>query len=348
MLHDSTSAHPDPGDAHPERERMLAALLPLFGSRARPNEPLARHGTFGVGGPADVWVTVEREPELVELVELAAGNEWPLMLVGNGTNVLFGDRGARGIVARMALTDWRLEPLDDERARLVAGGGVSLPKLIGALAERGWAGLEWGAGVPGTIGGGIVSNAGAHQACIADTLEAARVLFSPSGPGERAQLRELSAGELELGYRRSRFRVHREIAFDDAGRPIHVPRALLEPGEMITAGTFLLLRDNPAAIRERVAHYKQHRKDTQPAEKSAGSVFKNPPGDFSGRLIEAAGLKGTRLGGAQISPRHANFIVNTGGATAADITGLIALARNTVLDRFGVALELEVELRGDW
>ncbi len=114
------------------------------------------------------------------------------------------------------------------------------------------------------------------------------------------------------------------------------------------AGAFLLRREPSEAVRERVERYKQHRKDTQPPQPSAGSVFKNPPGDFSGRLVEAAALKGTIIGKAQISPKHANFIVNLGGARAADITSLIALARNTVLERFGVALELEVELRGDW
>ncbi len=327
---------------------MIAELRAHFGNRVRPDESLARHGTFGVGGPAEAWVSVEREAELLWLVELAAAHEWPLMLVGNGTNVLFSDTGARGIVARMALNDWRIEEIDDARVRLMAGGGVNLPKLINELAERGLAGLEWGAGVPGTIGGGIVSNAGAHGACMADTLAAARVLFSPDHPGARAELRELTAAELELGYRRSRFRTARELAFDVDGRPIPAPRALLEPPEMITGGTFLLRRDAPAAVRERVNRYRQHRKDTQPVEKSAGSVFKNPAGDYSGRLIEAAGLKGTAIGGAQISLKHANFIVNLGGASAADITSLIALARTTVLARFGVPLELEVELRGDW
>jgi len=327
---------------------MIAELRAHLGSRVRPDEPLARHGTFGVGGPAEAWVSVEREEELLWLVELAAAHEWPLMLVGNGTNVLFSDVGARGIVARMALNDWHVEEIDEARVRLVAGGGVNLPKLINALAERGLAGLEWGAGVPGTIGGGIVSNAGAHGVCMADTLAAARVLFSPDHPGARAELRELSAAELELAYRHSRFRRARELAFDADGRPIPAPRAQLEPPEMITGGTFILCREAPAAVRERVARYRQHRKDTQPVEKSAGSVFKNPPGDFSGRLIEAAGLKGTAIGAAQISPKHANFIVNLGGATAADITSLIALARTTVLERFGVPLELEVELRGDW
>jgi UDP-N-acetylmuramate dehydrogenase len=334
--------------AHPEAAAMLAEMRSLFGGRARANEPLARHGTFGVGGLADVWVTVEREADLLRLVTRAAEREWPLMLVGNGTNVLFSDAGARGIVARMALGDWRLEDVDEGRARLFAAGGVNLPKLINHLAERGLAGLEWGAGVPGTIGGGIVSNAGAHGACMADTLEAARVLFSPQLSGAAAEIRDLRAADLDLGYRRSRFRVHREIAFDDAGRPIPAPRALLEPSEMITGGTFLLRRDDPAQVKERVAKYRQHRKDTQPVQGSAGSVFKNPPGDYSGRLIEAAGLKGTTIGGAQISPVHANFIVNAGSATAADVVSLIALARNTVRERFGVALELEVELRGDW
>jgi UDP-N-acetylmuramate dehydrogenase len=327
---------------------LIAALRDLFGARLRPNEPLTRHGTFGVGGPADAWVTVAREAELSRLVELAAARAWPLMLVGNGTNVLFGDAGARGIVARLALADWRLEDVDAERVRLVAGGGVNVPKLVNDLAERGLAGLEWGAGVPGTIGGGIVSNAGAHGACIADTLESARVLFSPRSPDAHATIRELPANALDLAYRRSRFRREREIAFDAGGRPIPAPRALLEPPEMIVGGTFLLRHDDPARVRERVLAYRQHRKETQPPQPSAGSVFKNPPGDYSGRLIEAAGLKGTVIGRAQISPRHANFIVNLGGATAADIVALIALARTTVRERFGVALELEVELRGDW
>lgn len=352
------------GEASTEAEVMLEAMpndLPnelldelcaIFGKRLKQLELLSRHGTFGVGGPADMWVTVTHEDELTRLVALASEHHIPLMLIGNGTNALFSDAGARGIVARMALADWRLEDVDAEHVRLIAGAGVSLPKLVNDLAAKGLAGLEWGAGVPGTIGGGIVSNAGAHGACIADTLQSARVLFTPeSAPsaGTQPGIHELPAVELELGYRRSRFRSAREIAFDVAGRPIPAPRtALLEPTEMILGGTFLLQREASEAVRERVEHYKQHRRDTQPPQPSAGSVFKNPPGDFSGRLVEAAGLKGTVIGKAQISPKHANFIVNLGGATANDITGLIALARNAVLERFGIALELEVELRGDW
>jgi UDP-N-acetylmuramate dehydrogenase len=329
-------------------ETMLDELRAIFGARLRPNEPLSRHGTFGVGGPADAWVSVTREEELLALVNLASERNWPLMLVGNGTNALFSDAGARGVIVRMQIDTSTLEELPDGRVRLTAGGGVSLPKLINDLAGKGLAGLEWGAGVPGTIGGGIVSNAGAHGACIADTLESARVLVAPKASSERAILHDLPASECGLGYRRSCFRAERELRFDERSYPIPAPRGQFEPPETIVGGSFLLTRDDPAAIRARVAAYRQHRKDTQPPQPSAGSVFKNPPGDHSGRLVEAAGLKGANHGGAQISPKHANFIVNNGGATAADILALIALARKTVLERFGVALELEVELRGDW
>jgi len=327
---------------------MIATLAAQFDGLVRPNEPLARHGTFGVGGPADAWVSIEREDDMARLVAQAQAHGWPLMLVGNGTNVLYADSGARGIVARMALGDWRLEPVDDAQTRLHVGAGASLPKLINDLAERGLAGLEWGAGVPGTIGGAVVSNAGAHGACVADSLLAARVLFTEAATGARPTIRELPAGDLHLDYRHSRFRAERSVVFGDDGQPVAASRARIEPPEMILGATFLLTHDAPEAIRERVRAYRQHRKDTQPPQPSAGSVFKNPPGDYSGRLIEAVGLKGTRIGKAQISPRHANFIVNTGGATAADIVALIALARHAVHEHFGVELELEVELRGDW
>jgi UDP-N-acetylmuramate dehydrogenase len=338
-----------------EQDEMRAFVQQVFGKLARADEPLARHGTFGVGGPADAWVSIVEEDALERLATLAAAHDWPLMLVGNGTNVLYADAGAHGIVARMLLTQWSLEPLepleDAARVRLRAGAGVSLPKLVNELAAQGWAGLEWAAGVPGTIGGAVVSNAGAHGVCVADTLESARILFAPGaaeGKPQQAVIRELAARELGLTYRHSRFRADRRVTFDDEGHPQAAPRALIEPPEMIMGATFILRRDEPAAILERVARYKQHRKDTQPPQPSAGSVFKNPEGDHAGRLIESVGLKGTRIGRAEISPRHANFIVNTGHASAADVVALIALARRTVRERCGVELELEVELRGDW
>lgn len=333
---------------------LVATLNAEFGACVRIREPLARHSTFAVGGSVDAWITVEREAQLVRLVELAIGNGWPLLLVGNGTNVLYADAGMRGIVAQMALSHWELADLDAESVLLTAGAGVNVPALVNALATRGLSGLEWGAGVPGTIGGAIVSNAGANGGDTAATLRSARVLFTQldeRGAGQSdppLSVRDLEAAALRLSYRDSRFRSDRRITFDDVGRPSVPPRALVEPREMIVAGTFVLRRASVAEVKARVAANREHRKRTQPPQGSAGSVFKNPRGAFAGELIEAAGLKETRVGGAQISPMHANFIVNMGGATAADIVALMALAQRTVRARTGIELELEVELRGDW
>ncbi len=343
----------------PTGQRMSAAALAelqtTFGEHAiRPEESLARHGTYGVGGPAEVWATISQTAELARLVTLAAAQGWPLLLVGNSSNILYADAGARGIVARMADTHWRLEATDltDDAGqpitRLIAGAGVSLPSLVGDLAKRGLSGLEWGAGVPGTVGGGVVSNAGAHDACIGDTIESVRAILAPTRPGAEAVIQTFAADALGLSYRDSRFRASRQVTFDDDDRPMAAPRAIIEPAEMIVEVTFLLRRDDPANILSRVAAYMLDRKKNQPSKHNAGSVFKNPPNDHAGRLIESVGLKGHRIGAAQISPKHANFIVNTGGALAAEVSELIALARRTVREERGIALELEVELRGDW
>ncbi len=325
---------------------MTRALRERFGERVRFNEPLARHGTFGVGGPADAWLAVSSEGDLIDLVTLAARERWPLMLVGNGTNLLYTDAGVRGIVVQNALSQWKLADLGDGSAQLVGGAGVNLPKLVNDLAAQGWAGLEWGAGVPGSLGGAVISNAGAHGTSLSDTLQSVRILDARD-PEAGAQVRDYPLAELQMAYRDSRFRSRRRVEFDSEGRPIPPPRGLIEPAEIVTSVTCRLRREAPEILKGRVARYKQHRKETQPPQASAGSVFKNPPGDFSGRLIEAAGLKGKQIGKAQLSPRHANFIVNLGGARAADILALIALARATVRERFGVELELEIELRGE-
>lgn len=324
-----------------------SACLDYFGSggRLRLAEPLARHGTFAVGGPAEVWLGAAYEDDLRAIVTLARDHALPVMFVGNGTNVLYADAGARGAVVRASLEQWEIRDVDDlaGSATLVAGAGVSLPKLVNELAALGWAGLEWGAGVPGTIGGAVVSNAGCHGQSIGDTIDRARICDLRTG-----EILELGRADLGLAYRHSRFRSTRRVPFGPDGRPIPPPREPIDPLEIITGATFRLQRDDPAAIRARIAYYKKHRRDTQPPQPSAGSVFKNPTGDYAGRLIEAAGLRGHQSGQAAISARHANFIVNLGGATARDIVDLIALAHTAVLDQFGVDLELEVEPRGDW
>ncbi len=322
-----------------------AECLAQFGAQGmvRTHEPLARHGTFAVGGPAEVWLGATSEEDLRAILAIARTHAVPVMFVGNGTNVLYADTGARGAVVRVSLEAWALTPATDETATLHVGAGMSLPKLVNELASQGWAGLEWGAGVPGTIGGAVVSNAGCHGQCVGDNILTARVFDARTGTA-----RDLPAEELQLAYRHSRFRSTRHVAFTADGHPTLPMREQIDPPEIIIGATFRLRHDDPAAIQMRVAHFKHHRKETQPPQPSAGSVFKNPPGDYAGRLIEAAGLKGQQIDRAAFSTKHANFIVNLGGTTARAILDLIALAHATVLERFGVDLDLEVEPRGDW
>ncbi len=336
-----------------EAETIYTKLHPHFQERVRLNESLARHCTFGVGGPADVWVSLDTSRELIDLVRMCIEEQWPLLLVGNGTNILFADAGVRGIVARIVLDNYTIEDQGDKTALLVAEAGVSWPRLLNELATQGWGGLEFGPGIPGTLGGGVISNAGAHNSDLGEVLEWIEVLDARGAmtthDGVSVPLmRRYLHDEIDLSYRHSRFRESRRIDFDAQGYPIAPPRGLIEPGEIIVQLGIRLRKEDPEKLRATIEEYKRHRKTTQPPQKSAGSVFKNPPGDYAGRLIDQAGLKGKTHGKAQISKRHANFFVNLGGASAADVVALIVEARNRVHEQFGVDLELEVELRGEW
>ncbi len=331
-------------------ETVYSELRAHFGERVRRAEPLARHSTFGVGGPADIWISLETEEDLLGLVTLCAERRWPLLIAGNGTNVLYADAGVRGIVARIALNTYHVEDSGDGSALLVAGAGISWPRLLNELTSLGWGGLEFGPGIPGTLGGGVISNAGVHGHDIGEVLEWVDVVDARRCV-ERAvapTVVRYPHMELDLTYRHSRFRAQRRIQFDEQGDPIAAPRQLIEPVEIIMQLGVRLHREDPRKLRTTIDEHKQYRKRTQPPQQSAGSVFKNPPGDFAGRLIEAVGMKGRMHGKAQISERHANFIVNVGGASAADVAALIREARGRVYEQFGVELELEVELRGEW
>ncbi|HLG63282.1 MAG TPA: UDP-N-acetylmuramate dehydrogenase [Ktedonosporobacter sp.] len=334
-----------------ELETIYSALRSRFGERVRRDELLSRHSTFGVGGPADIWITLDSRADLTDLVMLCANQRWPLLVVGNGTNLLFADAGVRGIVARVALNSYTVEDHADGTALLVADAGVSWPRLLNELAMLGWGGLEFGPGIPGTLGGGVISNAGAHGSNLGEVLawvEAVDARHCIEQAGEVPVIRRYQHADLDLAYRHSRFRAERRIQFDERGYPLAAPHKLIEPSEIVIQVGVRLHREEPEKLRAIIEDHKQHRKRTQPPQQSAGSVFKNPPGDYSGRLIEAAGLKGLTRGKARISERHANFIVNVGGASAADVAALIMEAHNRVHERFGVDLELEVELRGEW
>ena len=329
-------------------------LRPHFQERVRRNELLAHHSAFGVGGPADVWISLTSKEELLDLVRLCAERHYPLLITGNGTNVLFADSGVRGIVARIALDGYRLEDDGEDTALLIAEAGLSWPRLLHELAPLGWAGLEFGVGIPGTLGGGVISNAGAHNDDLGQVLEWIEVLDARgSNVAEEDQLavplmRRYLHDELDLGYRHSRFRQQRQVRFDKRGHLVLPPRGMIEPAEIIVLLGIHLHRSATQELSANIAQYKQHRKLTEPAQRHAGTVFKDPPGEEASHLIDQVGLRGKTLGNAQISERNANYIVNGGGAQAADVAALIMEAHQRVLEQLGVDLELDVELLGEW
>lgn len=284
-------------------------------------DPMSRHSAFRLGGACQLYLQVEERSALQGWAGLAQQLGVPYRVIGGGTNLLVADGGIRGLIIENRC---RRHQLDKGTATLRAEAGASLAGLTRGLARRGWAGLEWAAGIPGRIGGAVVNNAGAYGGAVADVLQAVEVLL-PTG---EIELRP--AQWLELTYRSSRLKGKGAAA------------------GIVTEAQLALERQPIDLLSERVHRLDQHRRRTQPRQPSAGSVFKNPPGDFAGRLIDGAGLKGARQGGAQISPLHANYIVNHGGARARDVATLIARAKSAVLDQFGVRLELEIEPIGEW
>src|SRR5437016_7901769 len=221
-----------------DAETIYKKLQPHFQKRVRLNEPMARHCTFGVGGPADVWVSLDTSRELIDLVRICIEEQWPLLLVGNGTNILFADAGVRGIVARIVLDNYTIEDQGDKTALLVAEAGVSWPRLLNELAPQGWGGLEFGPGIPGTLGGGVISNAGAHNSELSEVLAWVEVVDARGSSLHQTgitvpMVRRYIHNEIDLGYRQSRFRAGRHIAFDAHGYPIVPPRGLIEPAKII-------------------------------------------------------------------------------------------------------------------
>jgi len=301
---------------------LVDAMRSALGERARPGEPLARHTSFRIGGPAELLVLPAGVDELAVVLRAAADAGVRVTLLGGGSNLLVGDGGIRGVVVKLGRgfrqVEWT-ERTDDVGLR--AGAAVQLGQLARASAERSLAGLEYAEGIPGTVGGALFMNAGAYGGDVAGAVEAVEGLEA------NGVARVLSDGNLAFRYRRA-----------------EVPR-----GFVVTAVRFRLRHDAGAAVRARLAEARTRRLASQPqGDANAGSVFKNPAGDHAGRLIESAGLKGRRAGRARISERHANVIVNEGGARAADVKALMDLAQRVVWERSGVWLEPEVQLVGSW
>jgi UDP-N-acetylmuramate dehydrogenase len=306
-----------------------------FGQRLRRDELLAEHTTLRVGGPADLWLTASTLDELIEATTLAWEHQVPVFLLGSGANMLISDQGIRGLVLQNRCQQVTFRDTGDEMSdppHVVVESGVILPSLAHRLARQGLSGLEWAVGVPGTIGGAVVNNAGAYGSSMADCLVRAE-LYSPADRRREWQL----VNWFEYDYRSSRLR--RQAAARAGGNG---------KGFVVLQAELALSRKSPAEIENQMGAYSARRRATQPPGASVGSMFKNPPGDYAGRLIEEVGLKGTQIGGAQVSPVHANFFVNCGEAKAADFATLIDLTRQTVKARFDIELELEIERIGDW
>ncbi len=290
-----------------------AALTGVKGV-VRFHEPMKRHTSFRIGGPADAYIEPEDEGALCRLMAQARKTKVPVFVMG-GTNLLVRDGGIRGIVVRLTKLD-RVE--EHQGGLLYVEGGVGMPRLLKHALQRKLAGLEFAAGIPGTLAGSVVMNAGTRLGEMQDVVERVRMV-TPAG-----EIRELSADEVGFGYRRTR-----------------LPRG-------IVVGAWLRLRWDPKSrIDSVVKDSLLRRKATQPlALPNAGCVFKNPGGDPAGLLIEAAGLKGAQVGDAQVSTLHANFIVNRGRATARDVLSLIRKVGQTVEQTSGVTLQLEVRIVG--
>jgi len=288
--------------------------MATFGVR---DQPLAPHTSLRIGGPADFFLRIASEKDLVGAIQVARMNELPVFLLGGGTNVLVADGGIRGVVLQNA---WRESSVDGDI--VAASSGTELAHVAAVAARAGVEGLEWMATVPGTVGGAVHGNAGAFGSETADVIVDAE-LVDLNGDTWTA-----TVDELGYAYRTSALQ----------GTPIICVRARFRG----KAG------DRANAVR-RIKEMANERIKKQPlAQPNTGSIFRNPPGDFAGRLIEAAGLKGRAIGGAMVSEKHANFIVNANGATASDVRALMTLVQQEVAKRFEVKLVPEVELVGEW
>lgn len=286
--------------------------------RVRRDAPMREYTSFRLGGAAALLAEPGGEQELAAVLQAADRAGAPCFVMGNGTNLLVRDTGYPGVVVYIGP---RMADIFVEGVRLVVKAGALLSAAAARAQEAGLTGMEFASGIPGSIGGALFMNAGAYDGEMSKIVEEVRVLAR-----DGSRIYTLKGPEMEYGYRHS---------------------VLMERGDIALAGTLKLRIGDPKKIRAQMKELMEQRNSKQPVDlPSAGSFFKRPPGNFAGKLIEDAGLKGLSLGGAQVSPLHAGFIVNRGGATATDVIDLMEIVRSTVYDRFGVKLEPEVRILG--
>ena len=298
----------------------IDVLYAKLGDKVKENVLLAPYTSARIGGPADVLITVNSADELARTIKLLWKLDLEYLMLGGGSNVLVSDRGVRGIVVLNRAKAVRFHSGDEPS--VTAESGVIFSNLANRCAFKGLSGLEWAATVPGTIGGAVYGNAGAFGGDMAGNLISAELLTENGRE-------KFTAEQMGYGYRTS----------------------ILKRNELeaiILAADLRLENSTREDVTVKIEQFSAHRKTTQPPGASMGSMFKNPDGDYAGRLIEASGLKGTRIGNAEISPLHGNFFVNHTNTKADDILALIQLVQKTVKDQQGVDLELEIELIGEW
>ncbi len=304
-------------------------LVTLLGERVRLTEPLSRHTSFRIGGPADVLAEPKSVEELQSLLSLLHLHQVPAFILGGGTNLLVSDKGVRGVVIKLGrgflFSKWREE---QEKAEVRMGAAMPFGRFVRESVRKGYGGVEFAEGIPGTVGGGLLMNAGAFGG------EIGKVVTAIEGVREQGTFVRLPKEQLGFYYRRV-----------EVPKGQDVPKGFF----IVTAVEFLLPRTNTEELFAVMHNAQVRRHRNQPhGYANAGSIFKNPQKGFAGRLIEMVGLKGAKCGGARVSKKHANFIVNTGGATAADVRALISKIQKAVWQKQGIWLEPEVRLVGEW
>ncbi len=304
------------------RKELLEKLRAQFGSDLQEGVHMSNFTTMKVGGPADTLLIANSADQLADLVAALWQMDAPLTVLGSGSNLLVSDKGIRGVVVINHAHNIKVNTHTDPIS-VWAESGALMSNIGRKLALRGLAGMEWAATIPGTVGGAVYGNAGAFGKETCRSLIKADVLHKISGRAD------WTCDQLEYTYRASKFKRDMEDA-------------------IILSALFEVVSGDQQEIQSSVENYRQRRLRNQPPGPSMGSVFRNPPEDKAGRLIEAAGLKGTKIGGAIISPKHANFIINEGGAKAQDVLDLLVLARESVEKKFNITLIPEIEVVGDW
>jgi len=301
---------------------LIHVLRLIPGLKVKVAEPLARYTSIKIGGPGDYFLEIQDRAALGQTLQLLGRYGVPFYLLGKGSNVLVSDLGVRGAVLRLGEEFKRVEWREGEkRVLLTVGAAYPVTQIVREAARRGCSGLEFAEGIPGSVGGALVMNAGAYGS------EMEKIVERVDGVNRKGEPVSLGRNDLVFSYRKSS----------------------IPPGTVVTLVQMRLAKADPEEVKSKVRELVSRRKMSQPSGyPNSGSMFRNPPGDFAGRLIEAAGLKGKRIGKAEISQKHANFIVNLGGAKAEEVRGLMELARVEVEKKFGVALEPEVRLLGEW